>query len=149
MTDKPEDYIPAKHRIAEALRKVEADAGKAVEDINAQAVPEPPPAAEPASVTDFAMLGAQAILKYGEASAVHCEQVGDEVMADAQSVRDVCFQLAEDIRHVARVQAAAVERAMTRNKIAAQGVSELRKQFHDDIARERGEIEAKKQRATG
>jgi hypothetical protein len=57
--------------------------------------------------------------------------------------------LAEDIRHVARIQAAAVERAMNRNRDAAQGVTALRKLFHEDISKERAEHEAAKQRANG
>jgi hypothetical protein len=143
-SDNPQDYVPPKHRQAqttEALRAVE----KAVETANATADETPPEN----KVTDYALLGAQAILKYAEASARHCEEVGDAVLDDGQRARDECYTLAEDIRHVARIQAAAVERAMTRNKIAAQGVNELRKRFHDDIAKEQSELDARKTRATG
>jgi len=145
MTERPEDYAQPKHRQA-----------------HPQPAPNPPQEAELVSavegalsevkqskVQDFAALGATAILKYAEASAVTCEQTGDEVMNDAQRLRDECMQLAEDIRHVARIQAQAVQRAMDRNREAAQGVTALRKAFHEDITKERSELDAAKQRATG
>jgi hypothetical protein len=145
MTEKPEDYAPQKYRPqregqqpaldeAELVRKVEGALSE-VKQIESK-------------VQDFAQLGASAILKYAEASAMTCEQTGAEVMADAQRLRDECMQLAEDIRHVARIQAQAVQRAMDRNKEAAQGVTALRKAFHEDITKERNEVEATKQRAT-
>jgi hypothetical protein len=150
-SDNPQDYVPPKHRAAQAetLRAVANEAQGAVDAINATADAVRAETPTEGKVTDYALLGAQAILKYAEASARHCEEVGDAVLEDGQHARDECYHLAEDIRHVARIQAAAVERAMTRNKIAAQGVNELRKRFHDDIAKEQSELEARKTRATG
>jgi hypothetical protein len=146
-SDNSQDYVPPKHRAAqtEALKHVATEAEIATNAVNAvtESIREQPPN----KVTDYATLGAAAILKYAEASAMTVEQVGDEVMSDAEQLRNECRNLAEDIRHVARVQAAAVERAMSRNKIAAQGITELRKQFHADIDKERTELEAAKQRA--
>jgi hypothetical protein len=142
MTERPEDYAPPKVRAEKAqetemLRAV----NNAVSEVEQVAQPEN-------KVQDFAVLGAQAILKYAEASAMTCEQTGTEVMADAQRLREECVQLAEDIRHVARIQAQAVQRAMDRNREAAQGITALRKAFHADISKEQTEIEARKTRAT-
>jgi len=149
-SNNPQDYVPPKHRErqAEQLRAVSEDAQRAVDAALVQAGAPPAPA-ETAKVQDFAALGAQAILKYAEAAAMTCIQTADEVEADAQRLADECRNLADDIRHVAKVQAAAVERAMLRNKDAAQGVTALRKLFHEDITKERAEIEAAKQRANG
>jgi hypothetical protein len=138
-TERPEDYAQPKHREQrmneeELVRKVEGALSEVKQVEN--------------KVQDFALLGAQAILKYAEASAMTCEQTGTEVMDDAQRLRDECMQLAEDIRNVARIQAQAVQRAMDRNKEAAKGVTALRKIFHEDIAKERAELEATKQRAS-
>ena len=138
--DKPEDYAQPKHRAAtEALRAVEraVDEARTIEQSSTE------------KVTDYALLGAQAILKYADASAMQIEQVGNEVLAEGERIRDECRTLAEDIRHAGRLQAAAVERAMSRNKTAAIGVTDLRRAFHDDVAKERSELEAVKQRASG
>lgn len=143
MAEKPEDYAPPKVREQAAEKHRETEMLRAV----SSAVSEAEQAQTEAKVQDFAALGAQAILKYAEASAVTVEQTGDEVMNDAQRLRDECFHLAEDIRHVARIQAQAVQRAMDRNREAAQGVTALRKAFHEDINRERSELEATKVRA--
>ena len=142
ITEKPEDYAPPKVR---AERQQEEQHVQAVEDALLKVKQlDPPPENK---VQDFAALGAQAILKYAEASAMSCEQTGDEVLNDGQRLRDECYHLAEDIRHVARIQAQAVQRAMDRNREAAQGVTGLRKAFHEDISRERAETEATKTRA--
>jgi len=138
--ERPEDYAPPKHR---EQQQQETEMLRAVNN----AVSEVQAAQPENKVQDFAVLGAQAILKYAEASAMSCEQTGDEVLNDGQRLRDECYHLAEDIRHVARIQAQAVQRAMDRNREAAQGVTGLRKAFHEDINRERAEIEATKTRA--
>jgi hypothetical protein len=137
--EKPEDYAPPKHRQQQVEKQTETEMLRAVNNAVSDVAE--------ARVQDFAELGAQAILKYAEASAISCEQTGDEVLKDGQRLRDECYHLAEDIRHVARIQAQAVQRAMDRNREAAQGVTGLRKAFHEDISRERTEIEATKTRA--
>jgi hypothetical protein len=153
MTDRPEDYAQPKHRQANPPAPAEQPRQRINEEHEAELVRKVEGALSEVKqaenkVQDFGALGAQAILKYAEASAMTCEQTGTEVMADAQRLRDECMQLAEDIRHVARLQAQAVQRAMDRNKEAAQGITALRKAFHDDISKERAEVEASKQRAS-
>jgi hypothetical protein len=151
MTEKLEDFVPPKHRAAQAEQKLtreqEIELERAVGGALAE-VKKTEQASEQNKVQDFAELGAQAILKYAEASAIAIEQTGDEVLKDAEKVRDACFGLAEDIRHVARVQAQAVQRAMERGREVGMGTTALRKAFHADISKEREEAEAQKARAS-
>jgi hypothetical protein len=146
MTDKPEDYAQPKHRAtqAEALRAVEAAADEAMKQRNENALP-----SENRNVSDYAALGSQAITRYFEAAAVHMEQAAAEIMKEAEHARDELMMQAEDVRHTAKALTAAVEAAASRTKRAAIGATDLRKAFADDVARERAEHEAARQRAAG
>jgi polyhydroxyalkanoate synthesis regulator phasin len=137
MAERPEDYIPPKHRA------VQAEALKAVEEaVTLDQAVDP-------KVTDYATLGSQAILKYAEAACRHIEQVGDEMYEEGKRNKDECYQLAEDMRFAARQQAAAVEAATSRAKQAALSIGDVRKAYRDSMAKERAEAEALKQRAQG
>lgn len=160
MTEKVEDFAPPKYRQAHPQREglppaPEPPKQRLNQEQEDQLVRTVESAITEAKqiqndkVQDFAQLGAQAILKYAEASARRIEEAGDEIIAEAEAAKTECYQLAEDIRHAARVQAAAVERAMGRNKEAAHGATALRKAFHDSVSKERAELEATKQRAVG
>ena len=146
MTDKPEDYAPPKVRTAqaEALRAVEA----AVNDVK-EAAAAPTLPSESRNVSDYAALGSQAITKYFEAAAVHMEQAAAEIMKEAEHARDELLMQAEDVRHTAKALTTAVESAASRTKRAALGATDIRKAFADDVARERAEHEAARQRAVG
>jgi len=136
--DKPENYAQPKPRAAQdALRAVEAA-------VSENALP-----SENRTVSDYAALGSQAITKYFEAAAVHMEQAAAEIMKEAEHARDELMMQADDVRHSARALTAAVEAAAGRTKRAALGATDIRKAFADDVARERAELEAARQRAAG
>jgi len=147
MTDRPENYAPPKHRaaMADALRKVESEAERAV----AEAVRQPHTEPEPEKVESYASLGSQAIQRYFDAAAKHMEQAGDEMLKEAQAARDDLYSQAEDVRHTARMLTAAVDSAALRTKTAALGITDIRAAFRDSVNKERADAEATKQRMAG
>jgi hypothetical protein len=97
---------------------------------------------------DFGKLGGDAVLKYSEAAAVHIEQVGREILEDAQRKFSDCQRLADDIRGAAEAHAIAINAHTARSRMAATGMTDIRDTFRADQVREHEEAERKRLAAT-
>lgn len=82
---------------------------------------------------EMGKLGGEAIIQFCEAAAVHIEQVGQEIMAMAESTVAESKILVENMRMMAQLESERTVAFTTRLKEAAQGITAARAKFDDLI----------------
>lgn len=93
-------------------------------------------------IEDFTKLSTEPLLKFFEAAAKHCEQIGAEVASEGNKLDADCKRLATEIRQCAEAQAEAIRRHITRTRAAVTAIAEIRNEFRADLAREVEEVKA-------